>query len=206
MLQQLWTSRTGAWVATGLAVLGVVLVARFVDLSPRVEGDFFFAEDDPQMLASQQVSERFPGGAQVIIRVEDLVGDTAAYRARVASLATELLEVEGVVGGYSIGFDDPSRSPLFERILLTPDSAATNVVLTVDETDPEILLPRLEGGGRRTPRSRDGDRHVRRAGHRRAHPAQPLPRSHRVQRGRPCSCSASSARSCTATRRLSSGR
>lgn len=122
----------------------MALVALYVDLSPRVEGDFFFAEDDPQMLASRQVSERFPGGEQVILRVEDLVADPAGYRARMEALANELLLVEGVTGGYSVGLDDPGRSPLFQRLLLTPDSAATNIILQVDDTDPELLLPRLE--------------------------------------------------------------
>jgi predicted RND superfamily exporter protein len=144
VIRRLWTSRTGAGLAVGLAALGVTLVALLVDLSPKVEGDFFFAEDDPQMLASRQVSERFPGGEQVILRVEDLVGDSTAYRERVGALATELLAVDGVTGGYSIGSDDPSRSPLFQRLLLTPDPAATNVFIQVDDTDPEILIPRLE--------------------------------------------------------------
>jgi predicted RND superfamily exporter protein len=145
LLRRLWTSRAGAWLASGLALLGVALVVRFVDLSPRVEGDFFFAEDDPQMLASRQVAERFPGGGeQVILRVEDLASDALAHQARVEALTTDLFEVEGVTGGYSTAFDDPTRSPLFQRLLLTPDSAATNIVLQVDDTDPEILVPALE--------------------------------------------------------------
>ncbi|MGD2044760.1 MAG: MMPL family transporter [Gemmatimonadota bacterium] len=144
MLRNLWTSRAGPWLASGLAALGLTLVALFVDLSPQVEGEFFFSPDDPQMMASRQVSERFPDGEQIILRVEDLVGDTAAYRTRVAALASDLLEVEGITGGYSIGSDDPTRSPLFQRLLLTPDSAATNIILQADDTDPEVLVPRLE--------------------------------------------------------------
>jgi predicted RND superfamily exporter protein len=131
-------------VACALAVLGLTLVSLFVDISPRVEGDFFFAEDDPQMLASQAVGELFPGGEQILLRVEDLADDRAAYEERVGSLTADLFAVEGITGGYSIDTDNPARSPLFQRILLTPDSAATNIVLTADDTDPEILLPRLE--------------------------------------------------------------
>lgn len=139
-----WTTRAAPWLACGLAVVGVTLVALFVDISPRVEGDFFFSDDDPQMVASRTVSERFPGGAQILLRVEDLVGDTAAYRARVLSLADDLMAVDGITGGYSIGRDSPARSPLFQRLLLTPDPRATNIFLSADDTDPEILLPRLE--------------------------------------------------------------
>jgi len=139
-----WMSPVSPWAACGLAVLTVTLVALFVDLSPRVEGDFFFSDDDPQMVASRTVAERFPGGAQILLRVEDLAGDADAYRARVASLAADLMEVEGITGGYSIGADDPTGSPLFERLLLTPDPTATNIYLSADDTDPEILVPRLE--------------------------------------------------------------
>jgi hypothetical protein len=144
MLPRAWSSRLAPWVASGLAVLGVTLVALFVDVSPQVEGDFFFAEDDPQMQASRAVAERFPSSPQIILRVEDRAGDTAAYRARVGALTEDLLAVEGITGGYSIATDDPTVSPLFGRILLTPNPSATNVILSADQTVPEILLPRLE--------------------------------------------------------------
>lgn len=142
-LLRAWASRRAPGIAAALAIVGVAWVARFVDVSPRVEGDFFFAEDDPQMQASQAVAARFPSTPQVILRVEDLAGDSAAYRTRVAALTGELLDIEGIVGGYSITTDNPA-SPLFGRILLTPDSAATNVILSTDDTDPEILVPRIE--------------------------------------------------------------
>jgi predicted RND superfamily exporter protein len=144
-LSRMWASRGAPWTAAALAVVGVVIVALFVDVSPRVEGDFFFAEDDPQMQASREVAARFPSSPQVILRVEDLAGDTAAYRASVLALTTDLLAVQGVTGGYSITNADPSRSPLFSRILLTPAANATNIILSTDDTDPEVLVPRIEG-------------------------------------------------------------
>ncbi|MDH3270310.1 MAG: MMPL family transporter [Gemmatimonadota bacterium] len=146
---RLWTSRAGAGAALVLAVVAVAAVAMYVDLSPRVEGDFFFARDDPQMLASREVERSFPLAAQLILRVEDrdpLGGEGLAdrlYVDQVAALTTDLLAVAGVVGGLSVTTDDPA-SPLFRRILLTPDPAATNIVLQVDETDPRLLLPRVE--------------------------------------------------------------
>ena len=139
-----WTSRLAAWVATAIAVLGLILVALFVDLSPRVEGDFFFAEDDPQMQASRAVGERFPSSPQVILRVEDRADDPDAYQRSIAELTEELFQVEGIAGGFSIATNNPEGSPLFSRILLTPNPAATNIILETDNTDPEILLPRIE--------------------------------------------------------------
>ena len=121
-----------------------------MDLTPRVEGDFFFAEDDPQMQASEEVERRFPLSSQVILRVSDaLLGggvglEDAGYIENVQELTATLLSVEGVTGAFSVATDNPS-SPLFRRILLTPDPSATNVILQVDDTDPEVLLPRIEG-------------------------------------------------------------
>ena len=139
-----WMAAAAPWGAVVLAFAGVVAVSTFVDLSPRVEGDFFFAEDDPQMRASLAVEERFPSDPQVILRVEDVAGDGPAYRDRIDALLEDLLSVEGVRGGYSVTTQDPARSPLFGRILLTRDSTATNIVIQTDDTDPELLLPRLE--------------------------------------------------------------
>jgi len=144
MLPRAWSSKAAPWTASALALLGVTLVALFVDVSPQVEGDFFFAEDDPQMQASEAVAERFPSSPQIILRVEDLAGAAAAYRDRVGALTEDLLAVEGITGGYSIANADPTGSPLFGRLLLTPDSSATNVILEADRIEPEILLPRIE--------------------------------------------------------------
>jgi predicted RND superfamily exporter protein len=130
--------------ALGLAAAALAAAATLVELSPRVEGDFFFADDDPQMQASRQVQERFPSGGQVILRVEDRVGDPAAYARRIEVLTADLLVVPGVENGYSIATSNPARSPLYARILLTPDERATNVVLLVDGADPETLLPAIE--------------------------------------------------------------
>lgn len=146
MVIEAWTSRWAAWLAGGLAVVTLVAVGLFVDLSPEVEGEFFFADDDPQMQASDAVAARFPADAQLILRVENLNGDRTgdAYRRRIDALTRSLLAVDGVQSAFSISTDDPYRSPLFRRILLTPDPNATNIVLQVDDTDPEILLPRIE--------------------------------------------------------------
>ena len=139
-----WISPAAPLGACVFAALLVSAMVRFVDLSPKVEGDFFFADDDPQMQASQSVAEQFPVGAQIILRVTALGGTREDYIERVGALTSELLVVPGVDGGFSLTTDDPSRSPLFRRILLTPDSAASNIVLLVDGSDPESLLPRIE--------------------------------------------------------------
>ena len=139
-----WANRRSGAGAVALSLASAAAVVLFVDLSPRVEGEFFFADDDPQMQASRRVTEDFPLGSQLVLRVEDRVGRPDAYRARIGALFDDLLAVDGVDGGFSIATHDPERSPLYRRLLLTSDARATNVILSVDDTAPEVLLPRVE--------------------------------------------------------------
>ena len=143
MFPRTWTAAAAPWGALALAVLGLLGVWAFVDLSPEVERDFFFAEDDPQLQASLQIGERYGSGSQIVVRVADLGGVLDAYEERIEGLTDAFLAIDGISGGYSITTDDPN-SPLFSRVLLTSDSSATNIVLVVDDADPEILLLRLE--------------------------------------------------------------
>ena len=144
MFRAAWTHPRAHWLSLAAAALGLGAVGVWVDLSPRVESDFFFAEDDPQLRVSLELEQRYPGRAQVVVRAEDRAGDPEAYRERIGGLTEAFLEVEGVTGVRSLTTDDPVGSPLFSRILLTPNEAATNLILSVDETDPSLLLPRLE--------------------------------------------------------------
>jgi hypothetical protein len=144
MFPRAWTSAAAPWGALALAVIGLLGVWALVDLSPQVEGDFFFAEDDPQLQASQEVGARYGTGSQIVVRVADLVGDEGAYEGRIEDLTNALFAIAGITGGWSITTDDPDTSPLFSRVLLTPDPSATNIVLLVDDADPEILLPEID--------------------------------------------------------------
>ena len=144
MFRPAWTHPRAHWFSLAVAAVGLGAVGVWVDLSPRVESDFFFSEDDPQLQVSLELDRRYPGRAQVVVRAEDQTRDPQAYRERIGALTEAFSEVEGVTGVRSITTDDPAPSPLFSRILLTPDEAATNLILSVGATDPALLLPRLE--------------------------------------------------------------
>ena len=141
MFPSAWTRPVAPWLALGATLASVLAVWVAVDLSPKVESDFFFAADDPQLQASTAIAEDFPSSAQVILRV---AGNGPAYDDQIEALTVALLAVPGIRNVYSIATDDARRSPLFRRILLTGDDDATNVILQTDGTDGEILLPRLE--------------------------------------------------------------
>lgn len=143
MSSTFWTSRAAPWSALALALVGVVVVARFVDVSPEVEGEFFFAADDPQMRASAEVRALFPASAQMIVRLSRGEGEGAVDLQVVGELTEALDTVDGVEAVYGVATHDPS-SPLFGRVLRTRHEHATNLVLEVDDTPPELLLPRVE--------------------------------------------------------------
>ena len=103
MSPRLWTHRASPWITLLVAAvgLGVVWLLR-TSLSPRVEGDFFFSESDPQLQTSQRINETYPSSPQIILRVASEQGAEDSYEDRIEALTDELLEIEGVVGGYSL--------------------------------------------------------------------------------------------------------
>ncbi len=127
-----------------LAVLAILVVVRYVDLSPRVESDFFFSEDDPQLQASIEIDRRFPSPPQIIVRAHAPDLAAASYQNAIADLTADFENVPGLIGVYSAANQDAFTSPLWSRLLSTPDGSATNIVLSTDGTDPAVLVPRIE--------------------------------------------------------------
>ena len=86
MFRPAWTHPRARWLSLAVAAAGLGAAGAWVDLSPRVESDFFFSEDDPQLQASLELDQRYPGRAQVVVRVEDRARDPEAYRGRIGEL------------------------------------------------------------------------------------------------------------------------
>jgi predicted RND superfamily exporter protein len=142
--------RTAAALSLALVIASALAVARWVDLNPRVESDFFFSDDDPQLVEDRAVRARYRTGQQAILRVTDPGAEPenpAVERDetidRIRALADAFAAVEGVRQVYSAASHDPD-DPLYGRILAPPDPAASNIVLQLDDVDPEVLVPRLE--------------------------------------------------------------
>lgn len=136
------TRRRMVWtLVSAMALLGSLV---WVDLTPRVEADFFFAADDPQLRTTTEISAAFPSSGLVLVRAQgsDLTSD--AYLTAVEDLATRLGQVSGVSGVRSVITERADRSPLWSRLLLTPDGSATNLVLSVREADSEQLVAALQ--------------------------------------------------------------
>ncbi len=138
-IRDLWLHRAAPFVAMAVGAILVAGVIFRVDLDPRVEADFFFAPDDPQVAAETALRERYPSGEAVIVRVESSDVESAGYVSRIGAFGEELATVPGVTNVFSVASENVA-SPLWSRILLDPDGGATNVVLIVEiESDREFV-------------------------------------------------------------------
>src|SRR5688572_28834933 len=86
----------GQWAALILtATLGAVLFT-FVDLTPRVEGDFFFSTDDPQLQSSVRIEEQFGSAPQIFVAAAAPRLASRDYLRRIHRLTEDLRSVEGI--------------------------------------------------------------------------------------------------------------
>ncbi len=131
-----------SWTLPGLVLAAVVAAAAAVvlrvDLTPRVESDFFFATDDPQLQASRRLAELFPSSPQLLITAsgEDLLDPV--YLERLAGLTDELAALDGVAGVKSLtrGPSSPKKvadSPLWSRLLLGANPRASLVIASLGD-------------------------------------------------------------------------
>ena len=127
-----------------IAAAAVLVVLIWVDLSPRVESDFFFSRDDPQLRAMQEMERRFPSPEQIILRVSAPDITANGYLASLRSLSTDLAALPGVTSVNSVATENAASSPLWQRLLLNPGDPTTNVIIQVPDPDPETLVPQLE--------------------------------------------------------------
>ena len=129
-----------------LLVLGSALAAMTqVDLSPRVDNDFFFSTDDPELQASQRIDELFPSSDQLLISATAPDIQDPQYIERIEALTSELEKIEGVASVQSLtrGPASPAavaESPIWSRLLLGESPFLTQILLFLknpndDESD-----------------------------------------------------------------------
>lgn len=130
-----------------LAAAALAVVA-FVDLSPRVDRNFFFSSDDSQLQEDERIREFFPERPQIIIAAS---GDihSADYGQRVAKLSAGLVEIEGVLNVRDIhhgpeDIEDAFENELWRRLLVAEDGHSTNLVLTLETEDHETVIAAVE--------------------------------------------------------------
>ena len=150
------------WVALIVVVgLGSALFF-FVDLTPRVEADFFFSRNDPQAQKSANIEEEFGGAPQVFVAVRSRELVSREYLSRLRQLTAGLQKVKGVADARSVtnGPEDSEKalerepqevfqklveSPFWSHLLLAPDRSATFVVLRLSGKDYRATVSGIDG-------------------------------------------------------------
>lgn len=123
-----------------LAVAGtaVATVLLLVDLTPRVESDFFFASDAPELQAAERIDELFPSRPQILLaaRADDV--RTEDYTAAVAALTERLVALDGVAAVRSVtsGPASPAAAfagPFWSRLLAPENAGLTYLIVEVGD-------------------------------------------------------------------------
>ena len=115
---------------------------RSVDLKPKVEENFFFSRNDPQVRADNQISRTFREMTEINLTVS---GDIAspAYADRIRALSNALSTVPGVTDVVSLShgpnghgpkdIKEALKSPLWTHVLIGRDRKSTDVIATVKD-------------------------------------------------------------------------
>src|SRR5437667_779734 len=126
-----------------------VLVAVFVDLKPVVDENFFFSTSDPGFGQSKKIEQRFPSQPEVILAVSSRDISSPRYLGRIQKLTQQINAIDEVSAVKSLAegpksFQDALASPFWSRMLIAEDRKSSNVLVFLENKDPEKPIKRIE--------------------------------------------------------------
>ena len=129
-------------------VVGFVL-AKYVNLTPQVDGNFFFSTNDPQLQAEKRISELFQRrDTQLIISAE---GNIMSFRylKKIKGLSAKISLLPEVASVISISTGPKTaqtaiKSPLWRRLLIADNEKSTNIIVVLTENRIETTLQSIE--------------------------------------------------------------
>jgi uncharacterized protein len=132
-----------------LSILSLTTLICFVDLTPKVDENFFFSSDDPQFKSEKRISELFERkDSQIIISAS---GDikSANYDIDISSLTGSLLDIDGVASVKSItngplNIREALISPFWSRLLIAGNKKSTNIILFLADSNSPKLINSIE--------------------------------------------------------------
>jgi uncharacterized protein len=123
-----------------VAVLLILFIFRYVGLQPRVDQNFFFSANDPQVQVDRLISQTFVQEPQLILSAR---GDIRSprYLRKVRGLTDELSTLPEVDTVESLArgprdTDQALKSPLWSRVLLSKDQKASFIYVWVKQHAP----------------------------------------------------------------------
>src|SRR5437667_4738711 len=142
--------RLGAhWWMLAVTVVLLGLVAILVDLKPVVDENFFFSTSDPQFQQSKKIERRFPSQPEVILAVSSRDISSPRYLGRIQKLTQQINAIDEVSAVKSLAegpksFQDALASPFWSRLLIAEDRNSSNVLVFLENKDPEKPITRIE--------------------------------------------------------------
>jgi predicted RND superfamily exporter protein len=139
----------GPWVMLAITILLFVLVALFVDLKPVVDENFFFSTSDPRVQQSKKVEQRFPAQPQLILAGSSRDTTSPRYLSRLQHLTQKIEAIDEVTSVKSLtaGPKSPAdalASPFWRRLLVAKSQKSSNVIIFLENTDPEKPIKKIE--------------------------------------------------------------
>jgi len=137
------------WFFVALTVLLLGLVAKFVDLKPHIDENFFFSSHDPIAQESDKIDRMFGGDSQLILAVEAPDITSPSYLERLGRMTEQLDSIPSVDSVESLAdgpknVKDAEKSPFWTRLLIAENGRSSNVVMFVSNHDPQDLVNRIE--------------------------------------------------------------
>ncbi len=132
-----------------LTIALFVLVMVFVDLKPHVDENFFFSTSDPGFGQSKKIEQRFPSQPEVILAVSSRDISSPRYLGRIQKLTQQINAIDEVSAVKSLAegpksFQDALASPFWSRLLIAEDRKSSNVLVFLENKDPEKPIKRIE--------------------------------------------------------------
>src|SRR5438309_3157674 len=137
------------WEMLAITAVLFVLVVVFVDLKPVVEENFFFSTTDPGFGQSKKIEQRFPSQPEVILAVSSRDISSPRYLGRIQKLTQQINTIDEVSAVKSLAegpknFQDALASPFWSRLLIAEDRKSSNVLVFLENKDPEKPIKRIE--------------------------------------------------------------
>ncbi len=137
------------WLVAVTTGVLLVLVAKFVDLRPVVDENFFFSTSDPGVRQQKTIEKHFPSKPEIILAVSAPDISSPRYLASIQKLTERAEHVRGVAVVKSLtagpkSVEDALKSPFWSRLLIAPDRKSSNVIVFTQGKKTEILIRGLE--------------------------------------------------------------
>src|SRR6266480_2746731 len=151
-LNAVWSKRLRFgthWDMLAVTVVLFVLVAAFVDLKPVVDENFFFSTNDPGIVQTKKIEQKFPSQPELILAVSSQDISSPRYLGRIQKLTQQIAAIDEASAVKSVAagpksFQDALASPFWSRLLIARDHKSTNVLVFLEHKDPEKPIKRIE--------------------------------------------------------------